>query len=237
MNREIIVGFLNDDTDRRTQFDNRTRKELCCNFNRDLPLLISRVCGARKTIDVGLYVTGTEGTKPYEPYRRAGFSLLETRLSDECDMMQEGFFSSFDKGYSSVVVLQHSVPNLPTGYIEHAVRRLRETGGIVLGPLVNGGFYLVGMVREAFDSIYRAGVLSRLCFCDPENRMETVNRIERVLSPPYLLPEWYQVRTPEDLKRLYSDCESDSTPNARWTRNTSCGQDIGDFYRNDCKPL
>jgi len=223
MNREIIVGFLNDDTDRRTQFDSRTRKELCCNFNRDLPLLISKVRGARKTIDVGLYVTGREGTKPYEPYRRAGFSLLEPHSSDECAMIQEGFFSSFDRGYSSVVVLQHSVPNLPTGYVEHAVLRLRETGGIVLGPLVNGGFYLIGMMREAFDSIYREGLLSRLCFCNPENRKKAIKCIESVLPSLHLLPEWYQVRTPEDLRRLHSDCESDSTPNARWTRNTSCG--------------
>jgi hypothetical protein len=221
MNREIIIGFLNDYTDRRTQFDSRTRKQLCCNFNRDLPLLLSRVCGARKAIDVGLYVTGREGTKPYEPYRGAGFLVHKPHSSDECDMIQEGFLSSFNRGYGSVLVLHHSVPNLPTGYIEGALRRLREKGGIVLGPLTNGGFYLIGMVRDAFDSLYGAGLLPLLCSTDLENRKEITDRIERELSPPHLLPEWYQVKTPQDLKRLYSDCKGDSTPNARWTRQTS----------------
>jgi glycosyltransferase A (GT-A) superfamily protein (DUF2064 family) len=141
--------------------------------------------------------------------------------SDECAMIQEGFLSSFDRGYGSVLVLHHSVPNLPTGYIEGALRRLREKGGIVLGPLTNGGFYLIGMVRDAFDSLYSAGLLPLLCSTDPKNRKEITNRIERVLSPPHLLPEWYQVKTPQDLKRLYSDCKGDSTPNARWTRQIS----------------
>jgi len=223
MNREIIVGFLNGHADRRTQFDSRTHKNLCCNLNRDLPLLMSSVNGARKTIDVGLYVTGGEEMKPYEPYRNAGFLLLEPHSSDECEIVQEGFLSSFDRGYSSVVVLQHGVPNLPADYIERAVRRLREKGGIVLGPLENGGFYLIGMANEAFDSVYRAGLLSRLCSCDPGHKKEVIDRIESVLPTPYLLPEWYQVRSPSDLKRLYSDCERDSMPGARWTRHTSCG--------------
>ncbi|MBN2322546.1 MAG: DUF2064 domain-containing protein [Spirochaetes bacterium] len=223
MNREIILCFLNDYNDKRTQFDGRIKKELCCNFNRDLPLIISRVHGARKTVDVGLYITGGEGTKPYEPYRRAGFLLVEPHSSDECDMIREGFLSSFERGYVSVLVLQHSVPSLPAVHIEQALGRLRERGGIVLGPLTNGGFYLIGMVREAFDSLYRLGLLSLLCICDPEKRKETTEKIGKEISPPYLLPEWYQVKTPQDLKRLYSDCKGDSTPDARWTRQTSCG--------------
>lgn len=221
MNSEIIVGFLKDRNDLGLQFDSSTISSLCRNINRDLPILIVNVHGARETIDVGLSITGEEGLSPYEPYKRAGFSLFRPSGTTESDRIKKSIQQAFDKGYASVVLLSHSVPNLPLSYIEEALSRLREDGGMVLGPLKNGGFYLIGVTRSAFKSGCFGEILPGLCFCDGSGKEEILVRVGSKGIRLFLLPEWYLVRTPEDLKRLCEEQGNGPEWNARWTRHTS----------------
>ncbi|HUT65084.1 MAG TPA: DUF2064 domain-containing protein [Spirochaetota bacterium] len=221
MNRELIVGFLTDRPDQHQQFDRKTLHSLCSNLNRDLPILITKVQGARRTVDVGLSVTAEEVIIPYEPYRRAGFLLFRPEGATESERIKKSLTEAFEKGYESVIVLSHSMPNLPTGYIEDALSGLRDAGGIVLGPLINGGFYLIGITRSVFDSAASSTVLPELCFSDGGNKNEVIRRIEELLIPLFLLPEWYLVKTAEDLKRVCDENEDDTEWNARWTQHSS----------------
>ncbi len=221
MNRELIVGFLKDSPDQNQQFDRKTLRSLCSNLNRDLPILITKVQGARKTVDVGLSVSTEEVITPYEPYRRAGFRLFLPDGATEGERIKKSLAEAFEKGYESVILLSHSMPNLPTGYIEKALVRLRDAGGIVLGPLVNGGFYLIGITRSAFYSTASSTNLPELRFSDGGNKNDVIGKIGKLSIPLFLLPEWYLVKTAEDLKRVCDENEDDTEWNARWTQNNS----------------
>lgn len=219
--REIIIGFLKNRTDDGKQFDKSTLNSLCSNINRDLPILIAKVKGARKTIDVGLSAAGGEDLSRYEPYKRAGFSLFHPEGTTENDRITQSLQQAFEKGYNSVVLLSHSVPNLPTDYIEEALADMRGEKKIVLGPLNNGGFYLIGLTRYTYESDRFPEVSRKLCFCNGKNKEKIIRSIEALGISLLLLPEWYIVRTPEDLKRLCREHGKGTEWNARWTRITA----------------
>lgn len=239
MNREIIVGILTgrddllghddlpdrcdhkDRSDPNQQFDGRTLCSLCRNINRDLPILVAKVRGARATIDVGLSVTTEEGLSPYEPYRRAGFRLFKPSGTTEIDRITESFQEAFARGYESVVLLFHGVPNLPLSYIEQALVFLREEGEVVLGPLKNGGFYLIGCTQKTFNSECFSELLPNLSFCNKGRKKEALKKIDALGIHLSLLPEWYQVKTPSDLKRLCEERGNGIVWNGRWTQHTS----------------
>ena len=112
--------------------------------------------------------------------------------------------SELSAGARSVVVVGTDAPTLPRRLLEEAVERL--DGGacdLVLGPAADGGYYLVGATG--------AGVLPSL-FLDIPWSSERVLRV--TLTRAYaaglrvhLLPWWYDVDTPEDLRLLRADLE------------------------------
>jgi glycosyltransferase A (GT-A) superfamily protein (DUF2064 family) len=220
MNSEIIVGFLNNDKDpaQQSHFEQSKLNSLCSHINRDLPILITKVQGARRTVDVGLVIASGEDIKPIEPYLSAGFKLFNSHGKTETERIKEGFQEAFDKGYRAVVLLSHSVPNLPLDYIEKALDNLRNGSGMVVGPLINGGFYIIGLTRETFSRLGKTQVMRNICFCDKQEREKIVSEIETLGINCFLLPEWYIVKTPDDLKKVCQDCADDTSWNARWTR-------------------
>ncbi|UCB45180.1 MAG: DUF2064 domain-containing protein [Spirochaetota bacterium] len=220
MNSEIIVGFLSNDKDpaQLNHFEQSKLHSLCRHINRDLPILITKVQGARKTVDVGLVIASGEDLDPYKPYLSAGFILFHSHGKTETERIKEGFQEAFDKGYHAVVLLSHSVPNLPRNYIETALNNLRNGSSMVVGPLINGGFYIIGLTKETFNKLGTTHVMRNLCFCDKQEREKIISEIKTLGINCFLLPEWYIVKTPEDLKKVCQDCADGTSWNARWTR-------------------
>ncbi len=58
--------------------------------------------------------------------------------------------SIYAKGFENVISVGNDTPHLKTGHILKAARRL-ETEDIVLGPSVDGGFYLMGLKKSLFS--------------------------------------------------------------------------------------
>lgn len=86
-------------------------------------------------------------------------------------------------------------PTLPVRYIDMAFDML-EDSDVVIGPSVDGGYYLIGMSKshsEIFEGIPWGGdrVLER-----------TVEKAADAGLSVTLLPEWYDVDTKDDLRRL-----------------------------------
>lgn len=109
--------------------------------------------------------------------------------------MRAFFDASFAGGAEQVVLIGSDAPDVPVGYINQAFTELRRTD-CVLGPAVDGGFYLIGQPapgRAVFTGIDWSGV----GVLD-----QTVQRIAALGASLELLPPWYDIDTADDLRML-----------------------------------
>ncbi len=107
------------------------------------------------------------------------------------DKMRRAIQDRFAEGYKRVVIIGSDSPSLPVSYISRAMDSVKD---MVLGPSTDGGYYLIGMqgkVVEVFDGVaWGTETVLR----------ETCERLMRSGADLELLPVWYDVDSPEDLK-------------------------------------
>ena len=129
------------------------------------------------------------------------FSLWQQPETDLGTRMNEFFDTCFESGATRSVLIGSDTPNLPVAIIEEAFSHL-ESADIVLGPAVDGGYYLVGQSERShpiFDGIEWS---SRCVFS------QTLSAIKARKLKFALLPPWYDVDTIDELRLLHSHLEA-----------------------------
>ncbi len=66
--------------------------------------------------------------------------------------MQDAFVKLFDKGYEQVVIIGSDCPELSNDHINDAYDHLDKCD-IVIGPAVDGGYYLLGM-KKVYPALF-----------------------------------------------------------------------------------
>ena len=108
----------------------------------------------------------------------------ETDLGGRMDRLMRW---SFEKGAQRTVIVGSDTPTLPAAYIDGALEMLGERD-IVLGPSMDGGYYLVGQKRA--DSALFTGI-------EWSTGAVLQQTLERLGNQSLgLLPPWYDVDTP-----------------------------------------
>jgi rSAM/selenodomain-associated transferase 1 len=111
------------------------------------------------------------------------------------DRMAGAFAWGFAQGATRAVLTGSDSPSLPPGLMAEAFERLR-TRDLVIGPSVDGGYYLIGMSRPL------PGVFRGVAWSSARVLEQTLDRAEEAGVRPSLLPPWYDVDTPEGLDFL-----------------------------------
>ena len=132
-----------------------------------------------------------------------GIEDSDTRLfiqqgKDLGDKMRQAFVDRFSDGYKKVVIIGSDSPSLPVSYINQTLTSDKD---FILGPSIDGGYYLIAMtgkVSEVFDGI---------AWGTEQVLDETLNRVKKAGVSLELLPVWYDVDFPEDLKFLKTHLE------------------------------
>lgn len=127
------------------------------------------------------------------------------------------FFAENLSATGPVVVIGSDSPTLPLDYIQQAFEVL-ETHDVVLGPAVDGGYYLIGqssLCPELFEQIDWSG---------PSVLSQTVQKIRTTSKSLGLLPPWYDIDSLDDLRFLMGhlaalECAGFSDQIPRYTRN------------------
>ena len=109
--------------------------------------------------------------------------------------MREALVQQLDAGASAVVLIGTDIPSLPDSHITQAYDLLR-TKDVVLGPSVDGGYYLVGVSKpmpEIFEDVEwsTSSVLA-----------QTIDRVQRAGHTLGLVPPYFDVDTPDELDFL-----------------------------------
>lgn len=109
------------------------------------------------------------------------------------------FENGFCEGFQAVCVIGSDAPHLPAAFLIEAFGRLERGADVVLGPADDGGYYLTALSRPLptlFEQIPWSG---------PDVLAATRARASAAGLSVSLLPPWYDVDTPSDLRRLRED--------------------------------
>lgn len=113
--------------------------------------------------------------------------------------MQHAFLDGFAAGYERLVVVGTDHPTLPTAFFEAAFDALTEPLSISLGPSDDGGYYLLGL-NDYFPSLFQGMTYSHADVFE-----QTLERATATGAGVTVLPTWYDVDTPDALRRLAHD--------------------------------
>jgi uncharacterized protein len=131
----------------------------------------------------------------------AGVGVVAHERGDLMRGLDYGLSYHLDQGYEQVVLLDGDSPSLPADYVRSAFDQL--TGdAIVLGPTLDGGYYLIGACRPRPD-LFGWDKVDSANIC-----RQTQELAEALGARVALLPPWYDVDTAEDLQRLVEELRS-----------------------------
>lgn len=123
----------------------------------------------------------------------------EVRRQIDADLggrMEHALGEGLAEGSPWAIVVGSDLPGLPRGLLEAAIAAFCAGSDCVVGPTLDGGFYLLGLTRCP------RGLLSGLPWSSPGTCRATLERLnERGLSPRVLDP-WFDVDEAADLDRL-----------------------------------
>jgi uncharacterized protein len=130
----------------------------------------------------------------------AGICLVEAWLPDFGDCLFGAIAHLLARGHQAAVVLNSDSPTLPTSILVETARILARPGDrAVIGPSVDGGYYLLGLKaahRHLFDDIdWSTDRVAR----------QTLDRARELELPIHVLPAWYDVDELATLKTLHGE--------------------------------
>jgi rSAM/selenodomain-associated transferase 1 len=161
------------------------------------------------TLDLMHTVEGVQPIIAYLPagaegfFRRIappGFAFAPQEGADLGERLDNVLRYCLRNGYRQAVVMDSDSPTLPVSYVQQAFQELDDPSvDVVLGPCDDGGYYLIG-VKSPCSALFQGIVMSTSTVTE-----ETLRRAREQGLRTAFLPVWYDVDTPEDLRRLMED--------------------------------
>lgn len=133
-----------------------------------------------------------------------GVTLHAQHGDDLGARMLHAFVEAFVAGYERVAVIGADHPTLPTEFVALAFEELVEPLRIVIGPSDDGGYYLLG-TNEVVPALFEGMTYSHDAVFE-----QTLARAQDA-APVSILPCWYDVDTPETLRRLAAELDGTSS--------------------------
>jgi rSAM/selenodomain-associated transferase 1 len=171
-----------------------------------------------------------DGQAELENMLPKGLKWIPQKGQDLGERMQAAVESAAGLGFEPVMVIGTDSPTLPEKKIETAFELL-TTGkaDVVLGPALDGGYYLVGMAKPL------QGLFDRVKWGTSTACEQTVSNGNRLGVKVAMLTEWYDVDTVEDLRllriELSSIKESRERAAATWRWMEESGDQVLDVMR------
>ena len=140
-------------------------------------------------------------------------SLHRQRDGGLDERMAAAFRETFATGASHAVIVGTDFPTLPRAFLRKAFEVLKGASeAICIGPTTDGGFYSLGVgghYPQLFDD---------MSYSHAEVFAHTLSRAAAEEAVPVVLPEWYDVDRPDDLRRLAAELAGDGAACAPQTR-------------------
>jgi hypothetical protein len=113
------------------------------------------------------------------------------------ERMSAAFDEAFRRGHPSALILGTDLPSLPFERIDRALSLLRDRQ-LVLGPCLDGGYYLIGL-RSPAPQLFQ-----HIDWGSSSVLVDTLMRAQSLSLSVSLLDPWFDVDIPQDLVVLRS---------------------------------
>ena len=107
-----------------------------------------------------------------------------------------------EHGYTKILLVGSDSPTLPISYISEALTLL-DSRDTVIGPSVDGGYYLIGFAVETLATTVPF-IFEEIAWSTADVFQQTVTRIREAEVTLGLLSPWYDIDTVEDLVFLHT---------------------------------
>ena len=134
---------------------------------------------------------------------RQGVRLLDQVGEDLGQRLHCTFVDLFAKGYKQVIIVGTDVPTLPLSIYQEAFAMLGRSD-VVLGPALDGGYYLIGLTRPA-ENLF-AGVP----WSTDQVLAVTQQQAKALGLSVGLTTAWRDVDTIANLQSLIAECREDN---------------------------
>jgi len=165
---------------------------------------------SRLDASVRLYLTPSSGDLP-DGLVPDGVTCHTQRGVGLGERMLNAFVETFLAGFGRVIIIGTDHPTLPLAFVERAFDELADPFTTVLGPSDDGGYYLLGM-NEVYPHLFQG-----MAYSHPGVFADTLERAQSTTASVSILPPWYDVDTPDALRRLAADLDA-GAEGARKTR-------------------
>jgi rSAM/selenodomain-associated transferase 1 len=157
----------------------------------------------RAVPDVVLAYMPEDGQAELESMLPGGLRWITQEGNDLGERMQAAVERAAGLGFGPILVIGTDSPTLPQKMIETAFELLMTgKADVVLGPAIDGGYYLVGMAKPV------QGLFDRVDWETSAACEQTVGNGNRLGLKVAMLTGWYDVDTVEDLRLLRIELSS-----------------------------
>jgi uncharacterized protein len=133
---------------------------------------------------------------------RQGVRLLDQVGEDLGQRMHQTFVSLFAKDYTQVILVGTDVPTLPLSVYQDALTLL-EKSDVVLGPALDGGYYLIGLKQPAEELFIEVPWSTDQVLAVTQKHAKTLGLSVSLTRPSR------DVDTIADLHSLIAECQED----------------------------
>jgi rSAM/selenodomain-associated transferase 1 len=126
-----------------------------------------------------------------------GYQYIPQRGVDLGERMAAAFLEAFAGGDSRVILMGGDFPDLPQAFLEEALGAL-NTHDAVIGPAMDGGYYVIGFRKETFIQQAFEGI----DWSTEGVFRQTLSILKAHRRRVYVLPVWNDIDTIEDLRQL-----------------------------------
>jgi rSAM/selenodomain-associated transferase 1 len=175
-----------------------------------LAALADTLTAAKRTLrgPVELHVAGDKDDVAELRALHPAHTVRQQCEGDLGDRLIHAFSQSFARGVERALVLGSDHPTLPPSYIADALQQL-EDADVVIGPAHDGGHYAIAIRRSSWPE---ARIIFRRIPWSTSGVLRTsLERADLVDLEVVLMPDWYDVDSPDDLQALRSDAPADSS--------------------------
>ncbi len=136
----------------------------------------------------------------YREWLGSGFDFMVQKGPDLGHKMRDAFEQGFSRGFDRVILTGSDLPHLPGAAIQEAAQR---TGAwdVVIGPALDGGYYLVAMTQDRFFP----DMFEDIPWSTPEVLRLTLEKIAAGRRRPCLLKTMRDIDTLADLNAVSAE--------------------------------
>jgi rSAM/selenodomain-associated transferase 1 len=137
--------------------------------------------------------------------------LVPRQAESVGQVLEESLKALLNAGHASVIFLNSDSPTLPSSLIDEAILALHAAGDrVVLGPSVDGGYYLIGL------KAFHRDLFQDIAWSTPSVLSTTCVRAAQIGLPVHFLHKWYDVDEAVDFHRLKAELQGQAPfPDAR----------------------